>query len=96
MDRINSHTDLNRIDETRRNITKEDGDLLVNDRNIDRQTHTHHIVTGENAKPKVAEFFSGHVTIHLEPTQPQQMIGQLSRDITLPVLENAYKRVQND
>ena len=38
--RINSRTDLNRIDETRGNITV--GDLLVNERNIDRQTHTHH------------------------------------------------------
>ena len=41
--RTNSHTDLNRIDEIRGNITVEGGDLLVNERNIDRQTHTHHI-----------------------------------------------------
>ena len=40
--RINSHTDLNRIDETRGNITVERGDLLINERNIDRQKHTHH------------------------------------------------------
>ena len=40
--RINSHTDLNRIDETRGNITVEEGDLLVNEKNIDRQTHAHH------------------------------------------------------
>ena len=40
--RINSRTDLNRIEETRGNITVEEGDLLVNERNIDRQTHTHH------------------------------------------------------
>ena len=40
--RVNSHTDLNRIDETRGNIIVERGDLLVNERNIDRQTHTHH------------------------------------------------------
>ena len=39
--RINSHTDLNRIDETLGNITVEGGDLLVNERKIDRQTHTH-------------------------------------------------------
>ena len=41
--RINSHTELNRIDETRGNITVEGGDLLVNETNIDRQTHAHHI-----------------------------------------------------
>ena len=40
--RINSHTDLNRIDETRGNFTVEGGELLVNEKNIDRQTHAHH------------------------------------------------------
>ena len=40
--RINSLTDLNRIDETRGNFTVEESDLLVNEKNIDRQTHTHH------------------------------------------------------
>ena len=40
--RINSHTDLNRIDETRGNITVEEGDLLVNEKNIDRQAYAHH------------------------------------------------------
>ena len=39
--RINSHTDLNKIDETRDNITREGGDLLVNERSIARQTQTH-------------------------------------------------------
>ena len=40
--RINSHTDVNRIDKTRGNITVEEGDLLVNEKNIDRQTYAHH------------------------------------------------------
>ena len=40
--RINSHTDLNRIDETPGNITVEEGDLLVNEKDIGRQTHAHH------------------------------------------------------
>ena len=40
--RISSHTDLNRIDETRGNTTVEEGDLLVNEKNIDRQTCPHH------------------------------------------------------
>ena len=39
--RTNSHTDLNRIDETHCNITVQEGDLLVNEKNIDRQTHAH-------------------------------------------------------
>ena len=40
--RINSHTDLSRMDETRGNITREECDLLVNEENIDRQTDNHH------------------------------------------------------
>ena len=42
---MNSHSDLNRIDENRGNITVEGGGLLVNERNIERQTHTHHSTT---------------------------------------------------
>ena len=40
--RINSHTHLKKIDETRGDVTVEKGDLLVNQKNIDRQTYTHH------------------------------------------------------
>ena len=45
--RINSRTGLNRINETRGGVAAEGGDLLVNERNIDRQTHTHHITYKE-------------------------------------------------
>ena len=38
---INSHLDLNRIDEYRGSITVEGGDLTVNERNCDQQAHTH-------------------------------------------------------
>ena len=41
--RTYSHTDLNRIDETRGNITVEEGDLLVNKENFNRQTYAHDI-----------------------------------------------------
>ena len=40
--RINSHTEIKRIDETHGSITVEEGDLLVNEKNIDRQTYAHH------------------------------------------------------
>ena len=36
LSRIQSRTDLNRIDEIRGNITSEEGDLVVNGKNIDR------------------------------------------------------------
>ena len=39
--RLVSRTDLNMIDETRGSITVEEGDLLVNEKTIDRQSHTH-------------------------------------------------------
>ena len=39
---MNSHRDLNRIDETRGITTVEAGGLLVNERNIGRETPTHH------------------------------------------------------
>ena len=40
--RINSHTDLNRIDKTRGNFIVERGDLTVKERIFDQQKHSHH------------------------------------------------------
>ena len=40
--RINWHSDIKIIDEIRGNITVEEGDLLVNEKNIDRQKYAHH------------------------------------------------------
>ena len=40
--RVNSHTDLGNIHQTRGNYTVEGGDLLVIERNVERQTYTHH------------------------------------------------------
>ena len=40
--RINSYTDLNKIDETSGNSTVEVGDLVINERKFDWQTHAHH------------------------------------------------------
>ena len=39
--RINSHTHLNRIDETRGSITVQGGDLTINEKNFERQAHNH-------------------------------------------------------
>ena len=39
---IISHWDLNRIDDTRGIFTVDEDDLLVNEKNLDRQTHAHH------------------------------------------------------
>ena len=40
--RISSRTDSNKIDETCGSITVEEGDLEVNEKIIDRQSHAHH------------------------------------------------------
>ena len=48
--RINSHRDLKRIDETRANIIVEGGDLLVNKKNIDRQTYAHRKISSNSLK----------------------------------------------
>ena len=94
--RTNSHIGLSRIDETRGNITVEEGDLLVNEKNIDRHAYTHHMATGQNATREIPEVLSGHIPTHRERTQPQNMIRELSRDSTVPLLENNHERACND
>ena len=54
--RKNYYTDLNKIDETRGNSTVEIGDLWVNEGNIELQTHTLHMVTGENVPQELLGF----------------------------------------
>ena len=90
--RINSHRDLNRTVETRRNFTAEGGDLLVNQRHIDWQTHTNQMVTGQNAPPENPKFFSRYLRAHRESTQPKQLVRQLSRDTTLHTVNENCKR----
>ena len=40
--KMNSYSDSNRIDEILGNFTVEEGDLFVNEKNIDRQTYADH------------------------------------------------------
>ena len=46
--RMHSITDLNKIDETRGNITVEASELSVNEKNFDQQAHTHHSFVTES------------------------------------------------
>ena len=69
--KINSRTDLNSIDDTRGDITVREDNLLVNEENINQQTHTYHMVTGQNASQENLGFLSGHVPTHCEPRQPR-------------------------
>ena len=65
--RINSRTELKRIDETRGNNTKEESNLLFNGRNINRQTHTLHKVTEKTAHKKLPNSSLG--MLQLIPSQ---------------------------
>ena len=60
--RVLSRTDLNEVDETRGNVNVEEGDLVVNEKNSDRQLQTHHMVTGENGPKELPKFCFGLVT----------------------------------
>ena len=57
--RINTHTGLNRIDDTRGRSTVEAGDLLFHEMSIDRQTHAHYMVIGQKAPQKHLTSFLG-------------------------------------
>ena len=58
--RINSYTDINRIDETRGSITLEGCGLSVNEKNLDRPTHTHHSYKDGKAFRKKLQKNSGN------------------------------------
>ena len=79
--RINLQTDLNRFDETRGNVTVTEKSLLVNEKNIDRQTHTHHTLTGGNAPKETPESLSGTFQLSLNPDS-QNIIRHLLRETT--------------
>ena len=94
--RIHPHVDSSKINATRAFITREENDLLVNEKNTYRQTHSHYMVTWVNAPKGILEFLLGHIPAHRVPTQPKNTIWQLSGDTTSPILENAHKRACND
>ena len=48
--RINSHTVSSRNGETRSETTVEEGELLVSELNLDRQTHAHYKISRKKSK----------------------------------------------
>ena len=72
--RIRSRTDLNMIYETRGNITVEEGDLVVNEKNIDRQSHTHHIHYVYSARVSKSKY-SDNFYFFFNPCQLKNLIG---------------------
>ena len=77
-------------DETRNNIPDEVSELLVSGTLFDRQTHTHHMVTGQTIETNQApEFHTGRILTSRNPpsNQHQNLSTQLSQDNNLPMVE---------
>ena len=84
-------------DETELDILDEVSELSVPGTRFDRQTHTHHMVTGQTAHPnQIAELLIGRM---LKPRNPpshqhQNLSTQVSQDNNLPMV-NQTPRSQN-
>ena len=77
-------------DEARNNIPDEVSELLVSGTLFDRQTHTHHMVTGQTIETNQApEFLTGRILTSRNPpsNQHQNLSTQLSQDNNLPMVE---------
>ena len=84
-------------DETRHNIPDELSEFSVPETHFDRQTHTHHIVTGQTAQTNQNhEFLTGRILTPRNPPshQYQNLSTQVSQDDNLPMVEQT-PRYQN-
>ena len=62
----------NANDETRHNIPDEVSELSALETHFGRQSHTHHMVTGETAQTnQIPEFFTGHISTPRNPPSHQ-------------------------
>ena len=79
----------NEKDGTRNNIPDEVKDLAVSGKNLDRQTHTHHMVTGQTAQTnQFPEFLAARILTPCNPPsyQYQNLSTQVSQDNKLPMV----------
>ena len=77
-------------DETRQNIHDEVSELSVPRTHFDRQSHTHHMVTGQTAQTnQFPEFLTGRTQTPRNPSshQYQNLSTQVSQENNLPVVE---------
>ena len=89
----------NRNDETRNNISDKVRQLSVPETRFDRQTHTHHMVTGQTAQTnQIPEFLTGCIlTPRSPPSHQQQNVStQVSRDNNLPMVEQTPRNQNLD
>ena len=86
-------------DETRDYIPNEVSELSVSETHSDRQTHTHHMVTGQTAQTnQIPEFFTGrNLTPRISPSrQHQNLSTQVSQDNKLPLVEHTPRNQNSD
>ena len=86
-------------DETRINIPNEIGELSVPETRFDRQTHIHHMVTGQTTQTnQVPEFPTGFILTPRNLPSPQHQIlsTQLLQDNKLPMVEQTPRNQTAD
>ena len=82
-------------DETRHNNPDEVSELPVPETHFDRQTHTHHIVTGQTAQTnQFPEFLTGRIVTPRKPPshQHQNPSTQVPQNNNLPVVEQTPRQ----
>ena len=107
----NDRLDVSNVnDETRHNNPDEVSELPVPETHFDRQTHTHHLVTGPSNPThhmvtgqtaqtnQFPEFLTGRIVTPRKPPshQYQNLSTQLSQDNNLPVLEQTPRNQNLD
>ena len=86
-------------DETRNNILNEASELSVPETYFNRQTHTHHMVTGETVQTnQIPEFLiERNLTPRISPPhQHQNLSTQVSQDNNLPMVEQTPRKQNLD
>ena len=86
-------------DETRYNTPDEVSELSVPETHFYRQTHTHHMVTGQTAQTNhYPKFLTGRIVTARNPPshQYQNLSTQVSQDNNLPVVEQTPRNENSD
>ena len=86
-------------DETRQNIHDEVSELSVPGTHFDRQSHTHHMVTGQTAQTnQFPEFLTERTQTPSNPPshQYQNLSTQVSQDNNLPMVEQTPRHQNSD
>ena len=82
-------------DETRHDIADKASGLSVPESRFDRQTHTHHMVTGQTAQiNQIPEFLIGRILTPCNPPshQHQTLSTQVTQDNNLPKVEQTPRK----